>query len=167
MNLKVIKSPDRNFTPYVKKAIHFYGQYLIPSKKLRNNINLTVKFNHKMPYYGQACIQDYNASNKPRMFLIEVHPWIGAREILRTLAHEMVHVKQYAKCETNESLSKWMGTPIDSETVDYYHHPWEMEAYSIEIALFNKFVIKEQLWNVFRDISNPDQSITKTQIKWK
>jgi hypothetical protein len=167
MKLKVIKSPDRNFTPYIKRAANFYAQYLIPGKKLRNNLELFIKFNHKMPYFGLAQIEDYNLSGKPRTFLVEIHPWIGAKEILRTLAHEMVHVKQFVNGETNENLSKWMGVPIDSDAIDYYHQPWEMEAYSIEIGMFTKFVAKEQLWKVFKGINNPDSKIIKTDIKWK
>jgi hypothetical protein len=60
-----------------------------------------------------------------------------------------------------------MGVPIDSDTIDYYHQPWEMEAYSIEIGMFTKYVVKKQLWKVFKDIKNPDSDINKTKIKWK
>jgi hypothetical protein len=167
MKLKVIKSPDRKFTPYIKDAANFYAHYLIPSKKLRDNLEIIIKFNDKMKYFGLANIEDYNNSGKPRSFLLEIHPWIGAKEILRTLAHEMVHVKQFVRGETNENLSKWMGVPIDSDTIDYYHQPWEMEAYSIEIGMFTKYVVKKQLWKVFKDIKNPDSDINKTKIKWK
>lgn len=167
MQLEVIRCPDRHFRPYVERAIEYYGQYLIPSKRLRDNIHLKIRFNSKLNVWAFASIVEFNASNKPREFLIEIHPWIGAKEILRTLAHEMVHIKQYVKGETNDTLSKWKGVPIDPDTIDYYHHPWEMEAYSIETGLFTKFVVKEQLWNVFEEIGNPDSQIIEENIKWK
>lgn len=79
----------------------------------------------------------------------------------------MVHIKQYARCEINDSLSKWKGQRINSENLDYYSHPWEMEAYSMEVGLFTKFAVKEKLWEVFADVSNPDAEIRKTEINWK
>jgi hypothetical protein len=79
----------------------------------------------------------------------------------------MVHIKQFAHGETNETLSKWKGISVDADAIDYYHHPWELEAYSLEVGLWTKLAIKEELWNVFEDISNPDAPIKKEDIKWK
>jgi hypothetical protein len=167
MRISVLNCPDKDFKPFVKDAINFYAEQLIPSKRLRDNINLTVKFNEKLTVWAFASIEDYNASNKPRDFLIEIHPWIGARTILKTLAHEMVHVKQFVNLETNETLSKWKGTPIDSDSIDYYSHPWELEAHGMETGLFTKYVVKNCLWEIFEDISNPDAPILEEEIKWK
>lgn len=166
MKVKVINCPDKDFKPFVERAVDFYAKILI-SKRLRNNIFLTIKFNPNINVWALASIEEYNASNKARQFLIEIHPWIGAAEIFKTLAHEMVHIKQFAYGETNETLSKWKGMSIDSEAIDYYHHPWELEAYSLETGMWTKFAVKEELWNVFEDISNPDAPIKKEIIKWK
>lgn len=167
MRLSILNCPDKEFKPYVKRGAQFYLEELVPSKRMRQNIFITIKFNEKLDVWGFASIEDYNASNKPREFLIELHPWIGAKNILRTLAHEMVHIKQYIMLETNESLSKWKGTPIDPDTIDYFLHPWEMEAHSLEPGLLTKFVVKERLWEVFDEINNPDAPIEKKNIGWK
>lgn len=167
MKVNVINCPDKDFKPFVKRAVLFYSEILIHSKRLRDNIHLTIKFNEKLDVWAFASIQEYNNSNKARDFLIEIHPWLGAGEILKTLAHEMVHIKQYAYGETNETLSKWKGISIDADAIDYYYHPWELEAYSLEIGLWTKFVVKEELWNVFQGISNPDGPMKKIDIKWK
>lgn len=167
MRLSILNCPDKDFKPFVKDAINFYAEQLIPSKRLRDNINLTVKFNEKLTVWAYASIEDYNASHKPRDFLIEIHPWIGASTIFKTLAHEMVHIKQFVNLETNDTLSRWRGTPIDSEKVDYYLHPWELDAYGMETGLFTKFATKNHLWEIFEDINNPDAPIEKEEIKWK
>jgi len=167
MRLSILNCPDKDFKYYVKDCINFYAEQLIPSKKLRDNIFLTVKFNDKLTVWAFASIEEYNASKKPREFLIEMHPWIGAAGILKTFAHEMVHIKQFVNLETNDTLSKWKGTPIDSDTLDYYLHPWEMEAYSLEPGLFTKYVVKRKLWEVFTEINDPDAPIKKTDILWK
>lgn len=167
MQVNIINCPDKDFKPFVRRAVESYAQNLIPSKRLRDNIHLTIKFNSKLKVWAFASIEEYNASNKAREFMIEIHPWLGAAEIFKTLAHEMVHIKQFAYGETNETLSKWKGITIDSDAIDYYHHPWELEAYSLETGLWAKFAVKEELWNVFEGISNPDAPIVKEDIKWK
>jgi hypothetical protein len=167
MQVKVINCPDKDFKPFVKRAVDFYAENLIPSKRLRDNIFLTIKFDDKLQVWALASIEEYNASNKAREFLIEIHPWIGAAEIFKTLAHEMVHIKQFVNGETNETLSKWKGITVDADSIDYYHHPWELEAYSLETGLWTKFAVKEELWNIFEGISNPDAPIVKEDIKWK
>lgn len=167
MRLSIINCPDKDFRPYVKRATNFYLETLVPSKRMREKIFIQIKFDENLKVFGTACIEEYNASNKPREFTIELHPWIGAKNVLKTLAHEMVHIKQFINQETNESLSKWKGTAIDPDSIDYYLHPWEMEAHSLENGLFTKYAIKEELWNIFEEISNPNEPIEIEPIKWK
>ena len=59
-----------------------------------------------------------------------------------TLAHEMVHVKQYAKGEINVWLNKWHKQKIDTDTVPYEQLPWEIEANTYERLLYN--IYKEE-----------------------
>jgi hypothetical protein len=56
----------------------------------------------------------------------------------------MVHVKQYAKGELKDYLRvnkcKWKGKIIDSDAVDYWDHPWEIEAHGREKGLYVKYL---------------------------
>ena len=167
MQLSIVGCPDKErFRPYVKRAVLFYSEQLI-SKKMLENIYLRIKFDKSLDEYGYASVEEYNDSGKPREFLIEINPHIGAREILDTLAHEMVHIKQYVYGETNEKLTRWKGEKINSDDVDYYDHPWEIEAYGMTRGLFTKFVVKEKLWDVFEGIRNPEWDIETVSIGWK
>ena len=115
MQLSILKCPDKKrFRPYVKRAAIFYAEYLM-TKNMLENIYLTIKFDPKLDVYGYASVEEYNPSGKAREFLIELNPNIGAREILDTLAHEMVHVKQYAYSETNERMTRWRGEYVPDE----------------------------------------------------
>ena len=167
MQLSIVGCPDKkHFRPYVKRAALFYAEQLI-SPKLRENIYLRIKFNPKIDVYGYASILEYNNSRKAREFEIELHPGIGAAEILKCLAHEMTHIKQYAYNETNETLTRWRGNKVDSDVVDYWNQPWEIEAYGMESGLFSKFAVKEKLWEVFFGIQNPDAPIEPEPLGWK
>jgi hypothetical protein len=79
----------------------------------------------------------------------------------------MTHIKQYAYNETNETLTRWKGVKVDSDNVDYWAQPWEVEAFGTEAGLFTKFAIKEKLWEVFTCIQNPDTPIKTEPLGWK
>lgn len=44
---------------------------------------------------------------------------------MSTLAHELVHVKQFARKELTENLQYWKGN--DHSDTDYWDQPWEKE----------------------------------------
>jgi hypothetical protein len=166
MRLSIVNCPDKKrFRPYVKRAAIFYAENLM-SKSMLENIYIKINFNPKLEVCGCASIEEYTLTGKAREFLIEVNPDIGAREILDTIGHEMVHIKQFAYSETNDRLSRWKGEYIPQE-VDYYDQPWEIEAYGMAVGLFTKFVVQEQLWNVFKGIQNPDRPIERVVLGWK
>ena len=165
MKLSIVGCPDKKrFRPYVKRAALFYAEQLLKPKTLEN-FDLKIRFNSKIDAYGYASVTEFSPRNKPRQFEVELHPGIGAYDILRTLAHEMVHVKQYIAGDVNIALTRWRGTRVDD--VDYWDQPWEIEAHGIEVGLFTKFVKHEKLWEVFARIQNPDSPIEPEPLGWK
>jgi hypothetical protein len=60
---------------------------------------------------------------------------LSVREIIATLFHEMIHVKQYIDGRLEEG-SKWMGEVYDCA---YDELPWEQEAFEIEQIMMEKF----------------------------
>ena len=167
MLVSVTKCPDKHFRRYVDGCIQFCAEALIDNKKILNNLIINVKFDPNLSVLGYASIDGYNTMNHPREFLIEVNPDIGARGILETLTHEMVHVKQYINGEIDETLKFWKGRKFDSDSNDYYSHPWEIEAIGISEGLFTKYVEKEKLWKVFNGIYNPKIKSRAMKLGWK
>ena len=129
-----------------------------------DNIFVHIHFNDKIDAYGYASVEDYNDSGKPRDFLVELYPHLNAYDILRTLAHEMVHVKQYAYSEMNEQGNRWKGKRVQS--LDYWSEPWEVEAHGMEPGLFTKFAVKHKLWEVFQHCQDPDMPIIPEELGW-
>ncbi|NBP16863.1 hypothetical protein EBU95_21190, partial [bacterium] len=157
----------KDFKPFVERAASFYSKELIKNTRIRNNCSVKIRFDGKLQEYGYCLVEDYNTAKQARDFLIELHPGIGARRILETLAHEMVHLKQFAFNETNDQLSMWRGEKIDSDKVEYWSHPWEIDAYGRESGLLTKFAISEHLWEILEEFRNPALPIVSTPIKWK
>lgn len=74
-------------------------------------------------------------------------------ELILTLAHEFIHVKQFAKGQLKNKVDQegnhyqvWMGRRCQS--VSYYDHPHEIDAFRRERLLANEvakiFVVKKQ-----------------------
>ena len=73
-----------------------------------------------------------------RHFEIEIDKKMGINELVTTICHEMVHVKQYARNEMNDGIvkgrAKWK-TKFIAEDTNYWDLPWEKEAYRMEKKL--------------------------------
>lgn len=62
---------------------------------------------------------------------------LGYLEMMKTLAHEMVHARQFLRGQlTCEGGFAWKGRKADG--FDYRNQPWEKEAYRLEDELFVK-----------------------------
>lgn len=79
---------------------------------------------------------------EPTHAAIELDSRLKLDQLLITLAHEMVHVKQRAKGQlknhvtrTGREVTLWLGKEYK---MDYYESPWEIEAFSRERLLANK-----------------------------
>ena len=57
---------------------------------------------------------------------------------MSTLAHELVHVKQFARGELTENLQYWKGK--DHSETEYWDQPWEKEARRLQIQLMTKYM---------------------------
>ena len=68
--------------------------------------------------------------------------------MLIVLAHEMVHVKQYAKGEMKDFVYgnrvKFKGSIINDNIVEYWDQPWEIEAHGKEKGLYLRFLEHEK-----------------------
>lgn len=96
----------------------------------------------------------------PRDFEIRIDSSMNMYAIVRALAHEMVHAKQYALGELMDGPSylrvRWMDKWIKSQDEkNYWDRPWEIEAYGKETGLAESFLIdfkyQGSKWNVDMD----------------
>jgi hypothetical protein len=75
----------------------------------------------------------------PKFLTMIIDSGLEFERLIITLAHEMIHVKQYARGQIKSSRSckthYWMGRHIRKS---YYDQPWEIEAYTKERVLANK-----------------------------
>ena len=133
----------------VRRAVNFYADRLGMNWRLQDKLMLFIKISHK-PFGVVGLCTWHDDPYRPKTFTIKLL-YEGIHETLSSLAHEMVHVKQYAKGELRDLLSKdntvvWHGVrkSYNDSIEDYISQPWEEEAYGLEEKLKNAFVYHEK-----------------------
>ena len=163
--------PSRLPMKLCKQAVRFYGRQLL-SENLYHKLTVTISFEKFNPKINEYAYCEWEFDNhRSKDYVITIDKNLSKRNMLVALAHEMIHVKQYARGELKDYLrvnkSKWKGEIIDPQEVDYWDQPWEIEAHGYESGLFTKFAREEKLWNVFKGVSNPDAPIEPEPLGWK
>lgn len=131
----------------IKKAVKWYASKLM-SSRLVSKIELDLIFTENLQKEtGCLAFCVWNDKNiRPRSFEIEVDNKLNKKSLLRALAHEMVHVKQYATGQVRDLIrdnkTKWEGSTYklnENGSEDYWFSPWEVEAYGKETGLYVMF----------------------------
>lgn len=121
------------------KAIDIFANLLF-SPQLKRHIEITIVYRKNVAHFGLTDIEEYNLRGIPRSFVVEIQRGLDETERLRTIAHEMVHVKQYAKKELNGQMTLWHGQPVDADKIPYFDQPWEIEANDVGDFLFEEYM---------------------------
>ena len=74
----------------------------------------------------------------PRTFKLQINKTLHFMEMVSTIIHEMVHVKQYINCELDDNYSaiKWKSKQC-SYDMRYEDQPWEKEAFRLQDRLLS------------------------------
>ena len=107
----------------VDKAMAAVQKCMILSN--RPDISIDVEF---VSTAGGGCVDMEDGE-----FLIEINSRMREISIIKTVLHEMIHVKQYA--EGRLTQTEWMGRPHPD--LPYRELPWEIEAYAREQELYS------------------------------
>lgn len=122
---------------YVESMVQFCIDTLMPRMR---TLEIEVKLCSPKGAMGYCLELDTN-----REFEIEVDRTLSYRKMLETVAHEMVHVKQYARRELHPSKEAWLGKTINPKKVSYWDLPWEIEAHGREVGLFVRYCEENKL----------------------
>ena len=140
-----ISGSTKSTRKLVEFATWHYAEKLM-GKRLMSDREIHIKLKRdlfkKTGCEGTAIWDDDN--RRPREFTIELDSTVSLRNMLITLAHEMVHVKQWAKDEMYEytnmmGMIRFKGEKMHLDDIDYWDYPWEIEAYGKQLGLFIRF----------------------------
>jgi hypothetical protein len=148
VEIGVYGTKNKKLIAQLSEAAEFFARCLMHGRMV-DNLELDIEIEKKLDVQGLCVNEDENS--RSRFFTVQLRK-DDLDEMIQTLAHEMIHVKQYAKNEhfkkhltTKGGLkieSYWMGKhwkPTKGE-VDYYDSPWEIEAYGREVGLMHRWI---------------------------
>jgi hypothetical protein len=150
MIVSVRGAKDRELIKLFKSAANFYADELL-SPHLSKNINLRIEVKDLQDAGGFCDPSEDNYPYLPREFTIEIGKTKKRIHMFIALAHEMVHLKQFAKGEMKDRFYKhkyvkvWQGQYYEQD-ISYWDQPWEIEAYGLENSLVAKFLISKNLF---------------------
>jgi hypothetical protein len=140
--------PEKADLKECKHAARYFADQLL-SSKMRQHIKIRIWFSHERTkangWYGYVDWLDDNL--RPRDFDLVVDPSLSRRSLLITIAHEFVHIKQFATGQLKDYIRQsgvvaWMGKsykdPREQE-VGYFNSPWEREAVRLEKKLYQAY----------------------------
>ena len=140
-----VKGSNKALRKMVELATWYYAEKLM-GKRLMGSLELTINLKKnllsKEGNEGSAIWED--DGYRPKEFTIELDTTVKIRNLLITLAHEMVHIKQWARDEMYEymnvaGLVRFKGEKVHMVITDYWDYPWEIEAYGKQLGLFVRF----------------------------
>tara|TARA_B110000971_G_scaffold20306_2_gene18547 strand:+ start:2553 stop:2996 length:444 start_codon:yes stop_codon:yes gene_type:complete len=133
--------PAKNQT-VLRSAVDYFMQDLLSTRKI-NATFLQIRFVKMTADFNGFCSihDDEENYNNPKMFSIDVNSALPMQDMIETLAHEMVHMRQFRNKELSyrDTFTRFNGVAY-SVNMPYKKHPWEKEAYKLEKSLTKKFL---------------------------
>ena len=129
----------------VQGVVQYCASKLL-DKELYNDLVLDINVERDFGYDAEAGVHDDEWDDvAPCLFAITLDQTLveGDMEtLLKTLCHEMVHIKQYMTGELRATANSFeykcteysLLQPVS--LAEYYAFPWEVEAYGLERALY-------------------------------
>jgi len=90
-------------------------------------------------------IDDYR---RPRMFLIELHTHMEEELYIKTLLHELTHLRQWVVGSLRLRRGKMCYGKESVEDYEYWYQPHEIEAREQEETLYLEYLFDKNGWTV-------------------
>lgn len=135
----------KNFSKkQIREASHFFASEIM-HPKTKNRIEVTIIFNKEETkdcgIFGYVEWLDTN--HRPSDYMMWVDPTCTKEQLLKTLAHEFVHVDQFATGQLKDYIRankvRWKNGTYKSNTA-YENAPWEQQAIKMEKILYDRYI---------------------------
>ena len=136
MKLKTRKFNNKKLSNLIRSATRFYIESIIP-KQFIPHLKIEIEC---LDIENDGTVEKIGTNN----YLIELCNNISFEHMLVTLAHEVVHIKQYILKELKTHYI--YGKPVDVwkgkryRNLKYLDQPWEKEALQKEVELYQWFI---------------------------
>lgn len=133
-------------TDFIRSAAEFFSQKLL-SKQKQKNLRMTILFTPMDKYEGYFIIRP--ANKIVEILISKGH--LTKLGMLRALAHEFVHARQYLNGEMKffiknmkDEIIIFNDQILEKTKLTYDTYPWEIEAKLAEEDLIKSFIATDQ-----------------------
>lgn len=149
MKVAIITSPSTN-DKITNDELRFASRFMfrmMVSERIHNTVNVVIDSTDESVLVDKYGLTVPEFKPHPKKFKIHLDLETHKTRILRTLAHELVHVKQFTKNELGYSCiikndviySRWKRTLVNEQEFHYDDLPWEIEANGREESLVRRY----------------------------
>lgn len=129
----------------IRSAVFFYLKRLLGDNMAKKmTVDIIVDKDLLRTFDMYANISPLEADPRPKHFEVEIDAKLSKKQFLVSLAHEMIHLKQFAKNQMKDlekpQMTRWMGKYYKEENINYWARPWEIEAHNGELPLYEEFI---------------------------
>ena len=158
IQLSGYRTQGKNFRGLIADSAEFYANELM-RKDLARNISVDIQIVKRMEKKTNGdqmgtCLITGECS-RPREFDLEIDGSHRTTLILKILAHEMVHIWQFATRKwiqyEKKDIEKWKGEVFEWKGLGYSDLPWEAEALEKEVILFHNLIEKTSILDNYMD----------------
>lgn len=140
MTTITIRGPNENMTKReAMRATDFFAKQLLG--RIYKHVDIEVEFVRLRGMWGSCGVTTVH-NGKFRDFGIYVNSNLCKRNQIITIAHEMVHLKQFARGEFSclgPNKYIWKNRVLRLSDEKYLSFPWEKEAYAKEKMLYELY----------------------------
>jgi|TARA_B110000977_G_scaffold200978_1_gene293451 hypothetical protein len=134
MNIVEVTGGNAKEREVVLATVYYCIRALMPRMR---TLDIEVKLYNIKRAYGYC-----EVGVTRREFEISIKRGLKVFDLISTVCHEMVHVKQYARNELGHDKNGeqlWRASPDLPSDTDYHNTPWEVEAFTKELQLSLEF----------------------------
>ncbi|NBR26774.1 MAG: hypothetical protein EBU08_23960, partial [Micrococcales bacterium] len=102
------------------------------------NLTVTVRFDDTLDVAHYAALYPTDDTYPPKKFVMQLRYYSDIPFLMYVIAHEVVHIRQYAKGHLNYDHTRWKKSRVKKD-LPYLDHPWEKEAYRLEAKLYEHY----------------------------
>lgn len=145
MQIRISGTTSDELRAKIRESVQFGAEYFFDKRVLRN-LAVYVNFENLTKHGSVAEMEVLDHETYyPREFQITLNKRQSHFVHILCVLHEMVHIKQYARAELIQSarnyrLHKFRGDWVNTEKVNYWDCPWEIEAHGREKGMMLKYI---------------------------
>ncbi len=128
---------------YAPEIIREQAAYYAEQFSFEDNVYILITFSHQVPgkVNGFTRYEDARALGGGHQVHITINRKAGRSHQLHTLAHEMVHARQFVEGKlvqcSHQHFSWEEKICLDIRDIDYHARPWEKEAETVGAQLYD------------------------------